>query len=166
MTYNYNLVTKFKLISKLQVYVHIEKRTFMIEVIEMEDTEDTSDITIHKTPVIELLSEVIPRETQVVVKGTGINLKLRKDIKSIWPKFSPSTYSWIKFDFDSVHDDAEVTSNETPPENPLEVDYDYKSPPRAQCEFNVESSEDSSGDSSDEEGENENVAEDWKDMYL
>ena len=41
-----------------------------------------------------------------------------------------------------------------------------KSPPRAQCEFNVESNEDSSDDSSEDEGENENVAEDWKDMYL
>ena len=55
---------------------------------------------------------------------------------------------------------AKMTSEETEPKKD-----NVGSPPRAQCEFNVELDSDDSSD--DEEGECDNYEEDWKDsMYL
>ena len=41
----------------------------------MLDTEETCDVVVHNTPLIELSDEVIPSQTQVAVKGSGIQLK-------------------------------------------------------------------------------------------
>ena len=128
----------------------------------MLDTEETSDVIVHNTPTIDLSDEVIPCQTQVTVKGSGINLKLSKKLKDLWSKLSCATYSWIKIDFDSVHDEAAV--NKSCKDTEQEKSNDL-SPPKAQCEFNVELDSDDSSD--DEEGEYDNYAEDWKDsMYL
>jgi len=146
-----------------QVYIHVERRKLKIEVIEMLDTEETSDVILHNTPIIELSDEVIPSQTQVAVKGSGIQLTLGKKLKNLWSKLSCSSYSWIHVDFDTVQDEAavaKVTSEETEPKKD-----NFGSPPRAQCEFNVELDSDDSSD--DEEGEYDNYEDDWKDsMYL
>ena len=129
----------------------------------MVDTEETCDVVVHNTPLIELSDEVIPSQTQVAVKGSGIQLKLSKKLKNLWSNLSCSSYSWIHVDFDTVQDEAAVakmTSEETEPKKD-----NVGSPPRAQCEFNVELDSDDSSD--DEEGECDNYEEDWKDsMYL
>ena len=131
----------------------------------MLDTEETSDVIVHNTPVIDLWDEVVPCQSQVLVKGSGIYLKLRKKLEKLWDKLSCSKYSWIRADFDSGHDDTtmgKVTSKETNPKK-----NDIRSPQRVQCEFNVELDSDDSSDSGDEEGEYDNYEEGWKDsMYL
>ena len=127
-------------------------------------TEESSDVIVHNTPVIDLCDEVIPCQSQVAVKGSGIHLKLRKKLGKWWDKLSCSKYSWIRVDFDSGHDDTTVgmvTSKETEPKKNF-----VRSPQKVQCEFNVELDSDDSSDSSDEEGEYDNYAEDWKEMYL
>ena len=73
----------------------------------MLDTEETSDVIVHNTPVIDLSDEVIPCRSQVSVTGSGIHLKLRKKLER-WVKLSCSKYSWIRVDFDSGHDDTTV----------------------------------------------------------
>ena len=154
---------KLEVFFSKQVYIHVERRKLKIEVIEMQDTEESSDVIVHNTPVIDLSDEVIPGQTKVEVKGSGINLKLRKKAKNVWTKLTCATYSWIRLDYDSVQDDAGVrkeTSKETET-----VKYNDVSPQKAQCEFNVEIDSDDSSD--DDESENDNYADDWKDsMYL
>ena len=131
----------------------------------MLDTEETSDVIVHNTPVIDLSDEVIPCQSQIAVKGSGIHLKLRKKLEKWWDKLSSSKYSWIRVDFDAGHDDitvGKVTSKETEPQN-----NDISTSQSVQCEFNVELDSDDSSNSSDEEGEYDNYEEGWKNsMYL
>ena len=118
-----------------QDYINVERSKLKREVIEMLDTEETADVIVHNTPIIDLSDEVIPCQTQVTVKGSGINLTLSKKLRDLWSKLSCATYSWIKIDFDSVHDEA--AGNKSCKDTEQEKSNDLY-PPKAQCEFNVE----------------------------
>ena len=127
-----------------------------VEAIEMVlGGSGEASIVVHSLPLVELQAAVVPRLTQVLVRGQGVTLKLTKEIQGPWPQLCAGKFSWIQIDPDMIQEQDEVQENSSKMKTVEACD--------AAFEFNLD---DSDIDVSDEDSFDGNKIENEIDVLL
>ena len=135
-----------------------------MEVVEvLVDAESTYERIMHRTPVMKVNDNVLPKLTEVSFIGCYVVVKLAKKCPNVWKKLFIEKYSFVRIDPDvEVLDDDEDQCDASP--DLVNVGVDSR---RVAQDIKFEfDQDDSSYNPTDSEEFDDNDAEDEKDLLL
>ena len=91
-------ITSMRDITPGQVFVEVKDQELVVQVLEVDVSEGSEQITIHQTPSLKLYGQVNPARTKVSVMARGINITLVKQRELFWKQLSRQKFGWIKKD--------------------------------------------------------------------